>query len=327
MPTTWEAIDLSGDPRFVAGWRSGGKRLDAHRFKLHNEVFPTLRDLCTPALDFAKEAQGRPFEPFAGLEEGEQYSVQDISALPPRPPTKQSPAAESGTSEQDTADLVRLIRVGDALDEATREDMDERRYSFYAICWPMQSTMIGFVSKSSPIATLQPGVRYFQYGETLKTAERPDLALREGADLIVAVDEIAIIRPFAFTTLLGDVGVSFQSVPDDVKKIRDALSSSIPLSSSACDVLTAKAQHLSSLARRLRLLPQRLEALGKLDTKKVRASMKRHGVDPGELLNTNGQFTFPPEGVEVFLDVIEGRYFEDDLGDESRRADRYSRRK
>ncbi len=327
MPTWWDAIDISGDPRLVAGWRAGSKRLDAHRFNLHEDVFPTLRELCTPALNFAKVARARAFEPFAGLEEGEEYFVQDISTLPSRPPSKQPTAEEAGTADQDTADLVRLVRVVDALDEATRQDMENQRYSFYAICWPLNATMVGFVSKSSPIATLQAGVRYFRYGETLKTAERPDLALREGADLIVGADEIAILRPFAYTTLLGDVGVSFQAVPGDVTKIRDALSESIPLSDAACEALTARAQVLSSLARRLRLLPARLAALGTLDIKKVRASMKRHGVDPRELLDKDGNFTFEPERVDVFLDVIEGRYFEDDLGDEPRRADRYSRRK
>jgi hypothetical protein len=37
-------------------------------------------------------------------------------------------------------------------------------------------------------------------------------------------------------------------------------------------------------------------------------------------------FSFKPEQVGLFLDVVEGRYFEDDLTGERRRADRFRRR-
>ena len=42
----------------------------------------------------------------------------------------------------------------------------------------------------------------------MTTARRPDFALKEGADLVIEEDGTAILSPYSFQTLLGDVGVS-----------------------------------------------------------------------------------------------------------------------
>jgi hypothetical protein len=58
----------------------------------------------------------------------------------------------------------------------------------------------------------------------------------------------------------------------------------------------------------------------------VRRSLNAHGIDPDLVFDANGHFSFALQNVGTFFDVIEGRYFEDDLGGERRRADRYSTR-
>jgi hypothetical protein len=58
----------------------------------------------------------------------------------------------------------------------------------------------------------------------------------------------------------------------------------------------------------------------------VRRSLNSHGIDPDLVFDANGHFSFTLQNVGTFFDVIEGRYFEDDLGGERRRADRYSTR-
>jgi hypothetical protein len=72
-------------------------------------------------------------------------------------------------------------------------------------------------------------------------------------------------------------------------------------------------------------LPDRLSKIS-LDTASVRRSLTAHGIDSDLLFDANGHFSFAGQNVGIFLDVIEGRYFEDDLGGERRRADRYSTR-
>jgi hypothetical protein len=281
----------------------------------------------------------RPFENFAALENNECFWY-GHAALPSHEsravasdellaaaPEVDIPFPEEDTPslEEDTADLVRLVKSVDALEEATREDLDEGGYSFYAICWPHRRSMIGFVSRMNPMATLKPGFRYFQFGNAMTTARRPDFALREGADLVVGDEGTAILAPYSFEILLGDVGVRFDGVADDVATVKTALAETIHLTQAAEEALIMEASRTRSYAKRLRLLPDRLRKLS-LDTASVRRSLNVHEVDPSLLFDEDGNFSFTPQNVGMFFDVIEGRYFEDELGGERRRADRYSTR-
>jgi hypothetical protein len=79
------------------------------------------------------------------------------------------------------------------------------------------------------------------------------------------------------------------------------------------------------MARHLRALPARLEAID-LTAGRLRASLDKHGIDASVILDENDQFSFDERDVATFFDAIESRYFEDDLGGEGRRADRFSTR-
>jgi hypothetical protein len=61
--------------------------------------------------------------------------------------------------------------------------------------------------------------------------------------------------------------------------------------------------------------------------KKLRKELRAVGVPQRALLDASGGFEFRLEDVGVFLDVLEARYFDDRLGRERRRADRYSTRR
>jgi hypothetical protein len=334
----WKEIRLKGAPRLLVGWREG-RRLSAYRVRLYEDVFGDLAKLCQPAVSQIQNYVERNFENFAGLDDSE-YFWYAHAALPSRegPITGHAAsitvsheifvgAVEENTSSpnDDTADLVRLVKSVDGLQEATREDLDEGGYSFYAICWPHRRSMIGFVSRMNPMATLKPGFRYFQFGDAMTTAVRPDFSLREGADLVIGNEGTAILSPFSFEILLGDVGVRFDRVSDDVAAVRTALADTINLTSFAEEALLFEASRTRSYARRLRLLPDRLSKIG-LDAETLRGSLIVHEVDPSLLFDENGNFSFDHRNVGMFFDVIEGRYFEDDLGGERRRADRYSTR-
>jgi hypothetical protein len=175
------------------------------------------------------------------------------------------------------------------------------------------------------MATLRPGYRYFQFGNALRTAARPDFSLREGADLVIGVEGTAVLSPYSFEVLLDDVGVRFGRVPRDVATVKDLLAHTIPMTTDAEEALQITASRTRSNAKRLRLLPDRLSKIS-LDTASVRRSLNAHGIDPNLLFDANGHFSFITQNTGIFLDVIEGRYFEDDLGGERRRADRYSTR-
>jgi hypothetical protein len=304
----------------LIGWREGNKRLNAYRVKLHEDVSGELATLCRPTVQRVQTSTERAFENFAALDD-RQYFWYAHAALR----SHESAYETTPTPEADTADLVRLVQTVDGLQDATRDDLEEGGYSFYAICWPHRETMIGFVSRKDPIACLKPGFEYFQFGDTMRRATRPDFALKEGADLIVGADGTAIFSTFSFDTLLADVGVSFGHVKEDVVTVRDALAPSVRLTPAAEDALLREANRTRSSAKRLRLLPDRLKKIS-LDVASLRSSLTEHGIDPDLLFDANGHFSFTQENVGTFFDIIEGRYFEDELGGERRRADRFSTR-
>jgi hypothetical protein len=304
----------------LIGWREGHRRLNAYRVKLHEDSFGELAGLCESAVHRIQTFKERAFENFAALDDHE-YFWYAHATLPSHERTDE----DAPTADADTADLVRIVQSVDSLQDATREDLDEGGYSFYAICWPHRETMIGFVSRKNPIACLKPGVRYFQFGDVMRTSTRPDFALKDGADLVVGSDGTAILSPFTFDTLLADVGVSFDRVRDDIAAVKATLASTVHLNPDAEDALLKEASRTRSNAKRLRLLPDRLNKIS-LDVASLRSSLTEHDVDPDLLFDASGQFSFAREDVGIFFDVIEGRYFEDDLGGERRRADRFSTR-
>lgn len=319
----WRRIRLAKNPRLLVGWREPNRRLDALRVRLHQDVFPDLAGLCRPAINKLQNDRERIYEPFAALEE-DQYFWYPHANLPGHEASSEAPVRNASSDADDTADLVRLVQSVDGLDEVTRDSISELDFSFYSICWPHNS-MIGFVSRRNPVSTLRPGYRFFQYGDTLKRAERPDFALREGADLVVTREGTAILAPYSFDVLLGDVGVSFEHVDTDVAAVRRALARRIKLSPQAEAALRSESGRTRTNARRLRLLLDRLKAI-KLDIASLRACLLAHGEDPTLLLSEDGEFTFDQAAVPLFFDTIEWRFFEDELGGGKRRADRFSQR-
>ena len=328
----WSQIALTGDPRLMVGWRTDQKRLKALKVHLHEDVFEDLRELCQPTVQFlADGAEERAYEQFAALEPGEQFFSYDISDLPRRPPVSPPPpVVMPGSPTDDTADLVRLVRTVDSLTDVSRKQMAKGLYSFYTICWPQpgDGLMVGFVSRKDPMTTLRPGTRYLRFSETLlRKADPPEVSLSPGSDLVVGPRSLAILSTSVFSSLLGDVEVMFTAVPKHVATLRAKLAHTVPLTGQAESALQAEAQRLLSYARRLSALLPRLNAITTtLSAHALRTALSSHGVKASLLLNPSGSFDFNQQNVGLFLDLMEGRYFEDDLTGERRRADRFSRR-
>jgi hypothetical protein len=328
----WSDVDFSAEPRLLVGGRLPSRRLAAKRLRLHEEVFSELAQMCQPAMRFVLDEPARSFQPFTELETGEEYLYLDIADLPKHPLDVRAPDAlveqQEGSlpsGDPELADLVRLVRLVDGLDEIGADELRPTGLTFYAICWPSVGSFVGFISKSNPTAVLRPGLRIFQYGDALRRVQHPNVALTDRIDLVVGQKRVAILNLSAFTNLLADIRIAFEAVPEDLSATCAALATKIPMTPSAEASLRAESLRLPTLARRLHALPTRL-AVVELNKQKLRRSMKRHGDDPSLLLDANGMFSFKPEQVGLFLDVVEGRYFEDDLTGERRRADRFRRR-
>jgi hypothetical protein len=345
------AVDFEKDPHLVLGWRPMTRRLAAGRVPLRDDVFESLRQVAREALARLGSSRSRSYEPAAELEESEEHFVVPIGDLPPpqRPPRRQRSArTETGTANEagagtdehprvepgsdlggtlpDVADLVAIVRQVDDLESIDAGRLAEGSFLFYGIVLPGPAGHVGFVKKTDPVTTLRKGRAYFRYADALVTTARPDLMLYGDVDMVVGPTDIAVFRKSALDQLLSDVRVVLQDVPANVGLVGTSLAAKVPLTAAARDSLEEYCSTRPSLAARLRLLPARIDQI-KLTPACVRKALRRHGEDPSLLVNGSGEFDFAGEGVRAFLDVAEGRWFEDEFSSERRRADRYSIRK
>ena len=55
-------------------------------------------------------------------------------------------------------------------------------------------------------------MRYFQYGDTLKRLEDPDLVVDDRIDIIITHDRVAVLDDRSFQTLFSDVGAAWVQI-------------------------------------------------------------------------------------------------------------------
>lgn len=329
--------DLSGEPTFLVGWRKG-KRLLAGKVPVHEDVFDDLRSVCEKAQSLIARYDERAYEPEAQLEKGEQYFVIPSTDLPVPPSGRHAHPQLSKKTQRDgeedvepedeleaVADIVALVGSSD-LEEISATSLKDGRFSFYALVWPQENGVAAFVKKTSPTALIRPGYVYLKWGNTLKKITSPDLVLHSTMDVIITPDRVYALDQTAFQQLFADVKITLQDVPQRVRDLAAVLPKDSPLSAAAIATLVTHCGTRPSHAARLRRLAPRLAEL-ELTGEKIRAVLKKHGVDPTTFLNEKNEFDFAAADVGKFLDMLDGRWFADDLSGEPRRADRFSKRK
>ncbi|TFB67977.1 hypothetical protein E3N85_06250 [Cryobacterium sp. Hz9] len=198
-------------------------------------------------------------------------------------------------------------------------------FLFYGISYGDGVDTVTFLRKHDPTQSLRRGFAVFSYGDTLKRISKPDFVLENDVDLVITSTTIFAFNKVVFEMIMSDVRVALQQVPQLAESVASALSTAVPLDGRSQEAISLVCSKSVSLAVRLRSLPARIASAG-LTPEKVRASMVSHGEDASRLLDTDGTFNFGEDDVAAFLDVIEGRWFEDDFTAEKRRADRLSRR-
>jgi hypothetical protein len=316
------------DPRLILGDRPAPRRLAGRRIELRDEVFGDLRAIARRGLNALETSSPRPFEPYAALERREEYFWVSVEGLPLRPPPRRTGGeVEPGASNVDgTADLIAVTQAADQLDSIHPADVRASGYVFYEVCFPIDDGFIGFVKKSDPRRAVTAGRTWLGFDEdALTKVSQPELVLEQDVDLIVTPTAVAIFNPTAFKDLLADVRVTLETVPANIATVAASLTSKIPLTQASLDALQAAAQKRVSLARRLHDVAPRVAGI-QLTPPKLRGVLGRQNVDPKRLLKGKS-FSFDEAEAALFLDVLEGRYFKDELGDEFRRADRFSKRR
>jgi hypothetical protein len=246
----------------------------------------------------------------------------DVSDIPQR---RNKRKREDDPEAYEIASALAMIADCDDHPVMTATELRNSNPSLYAIVFEDRGQYVGFIRNASPRRPVRPGLRYLQYSDTLRKIDPPDLALDDDIDLIVAPDRCAVISPNAFTTLFGDVGIAFEQVPVNVTGMSEALKDVLPLGANTLAALNDRCGRRVSDAKRLHhIMTERKEALEALTRKEMKALLERRGLDgaieQGELVLSNNN-------ISDFLDLVEGRLFNDDVTGEERRADSYSPRK
>jgi hypothetical protein len=316
----WTETDLSGDPRLLLGQRKSSKKIEVHQVQLHEDLFGDLRSIAQSAIEELRRRDAKPYSTFAS-KTGDDYFDVDVSDIPRRRDMRKR---EDDPEAYEIASALAMIADTDDHPVMTAEELREADPSLYAIVFESEGDYVGFIRNSPPRRAVRPGLRYFQYGETLRRVAPPDLAIDDEVDLVVAADRCAILSPAAFTTLFGDVGVAFEQVPANVKAMSDALKGVLPLSSGSVTALNARTGRRVSDAKRLHhIVTERRGALKGLTSAELRTLLRRRGLEDAI---QKGEISLTDDNVSDFLDLVEGRLFSDDVTGEERRADTYSPR-
>lgn len=317
----WTETDLGGQPRLLLGQRKSSKRIEVHRVELHQDLFDDLRSIAQGAIAELERREAKPYSTFAS-KTGDDYFDVDVSDIPRRRDLRRQ---QDDPEAYEIASALAMIADCDSHPVMTAEELRDADPSLYAIVFESDGGYVGFIRNSPPRRPVRPGLRYLQYGDTLRKVEPPDLAIDEEVDLVVAADRCAVLSPAAFTTLFGDVGVAFEQVPANVRTMSEAMKGALPLSSGAAVALNARCGRRVSDAKRLHhIVTERRQALKGLTSAELRALLKRRGL---ENAIQRGEIGLTDDNVSDFLDLVEGRLFNDDLTGEERRADSYSSRR
>lgn len=324
---------LEEDPMLLVGKRNG-RRIDVRLINLHRDTFDDLRQIAVSASESLGNMQPREYDVAAELETGEEYFTLDLEQIRAEPKYVML-INSSGEAEREIPDPTVKATPRDEFFDGLRElgdietldasQLRDSRFLFYAVAFENEGHQIIVFRKQDPTVALKRGFAVFAYGDALRKVDKPDIVLDEDVDFVIRDHQVYVLRKNAFEMIVSDLRVVLQDVPAVVASLETALRTRVKLHPSATAAISVACGKRISFAVRLRDLPQRVASAG-VNADKVRRSMTDHKEDPNGLLNADDEFEFGEEAVGTFLDVLEGRYFEDDFTGEKGRADRLSRR-
>jgi hypothetical protein len=315
----WSAVLLEPGAELIIGWRPHRSRLDAAAIELSRDVAAELRSMCTSALEQLAGLTRRPYGGVPYIERDEEYLAVPAADLHRTDGGHDADAEDYGTAG--FSDLQRLVATA-GLPPVSVGELREGHYLLYAVICVEELTgdRIAFVRQTNPHRVAKPGGFMALLGrEGLQRLEDPVFVFEAGFDLVVAPDEVAVLRLEAFNRMFADLNTLALAAPANAKVIASTVQHMTP---KAVRALAAAAAARPSLARRLQRLA-RPGAVPPVTAADIARAMASHGLDAADLVSGES-IVFSEDGAPVFLDLIEQLYYETDFTGEHRRSDRYS---
>ncbi|NIZ93499.1 hypothetical protein [Kineococcus rubinsiae] len=321
--------DLRWDtaPRLIVGWRDGAS-LAGGRVPLDENVLEDLREIARETLQQLQDSETREYEPNAALDQGEQHFTIPLADLPTQiAPTATAVAGGGAVAPSpSTAAMLALTSTPDSLNSLHPSQLKQHSYLFYGLVFDtVGGETVTFVKKVDP-AKSAAGYRISLLGrDVLRRTPPPRLVLSHDIDLLITQQHVLVRRKPAFDRLFNDVKVALQDAPANIARTKTSLSGKVALSAAAETALTEVGTKRPTYATRLRALPDRIDILA-LTAQNVRDRLTAMGNVHTDLLDGD-EFSFDAKSVGLFLDLLEGRHFDDEWTGTRMKADRMSHHK
>lgn len=326
-PADWADLKLGKGARLLLGWRDGRRGLNAQAARMTADVSKAMIAACQDALDGMGKLDRRIYSGIPALEP-EQYLSLVLAAGSDDADSDDAGAIQKvdhmmPEEAAATADLVELVNGAFDVDEwLTRDELADGSWLFYAVVVQLQDGGVAaFVRKYNPQRGLKASrFRVSANGDTLTRFDDPLFNFDFDFNLIVAPNEIAIFSVTAFNSVFADIELAKIHAGEHVTTITSDMAASLSASSEA--LFRKECEQRASLANRARRLAH-VGYLSRVTSAALRDALQKHGMKPDRLGKAKIKLG-NREDVEVFLDLVEGLYYEADFTGEGRRADRYS---
>ncbi|MDO8309011.1 MAG: hypothetical protein Q7V58_11715 [Actinomycetota bacterium] len=282
MPTSWTPRwtnrNLSTPPvQLVVAWQRGAA-FEVRDVPLSRSAASSLEAACGQTLSDLQAWRAAAYSPELELDDYE-YAVVRRDQL-----------------DEDSG-LLQALEADD-FTEIDMEDLKNRTFVAYAVMTGSPGHRLAFISRSNPTSGLRRAM--FMFSDQLVAVEDPILSFdRSGADMVLEVGEgLGVLRTKAFERLFRDTPELMALTPARVAQ----LSTLISLSSTSRDVLTTVAARNGRVRARLYSILGRGH-LAAVTPAKLRAEMRKHGLDPTRYL-INGELTFDDAEVDEIMKLL-----------------------
>ena len=253
----FESPDLDGNVLLGVGWRAKDE-VQTGRVDISLSVARRLQSIAKEHSIQLLHRSARRYTPEVDIVPADEYAVLPTESLAAADPT-----------------LKLLTEIGNR-DAFRASELPSQPLLYYAISFPG----IGlFLRKTNPHLSAGKGRFFTRLSDSLVSVDDVLFAFDEKVDMVITPSQVYISALNAFELVFKDDDYVTRSIPKWVKAVTDHLT----VAGGGAEVLEQHARSNTRLRHRLESIAARGH-LATVSPAEVRAEIKRHGLDPTELM-------------------------------------------